>query len=63
MIKYESKMLVLDSTHTKEDQDSVNKFANDIKIQERQAILRWIENNRPSKPEDIISFIKKDMNV
>lgn len=39
-------MLVLDSSHTKADQDAVNQFVNTVREQERIAILKWINNHR-----------------
>ena len=46
MIKYEHNTLVLDPTHTREDQDAVNEFLDSVKRQEREAILNWINKNR-----------------
>lgn len=43
MIKYEYNTLVLDSSHNKQDQDAVNKFVEQVAIQERQRILTELE--------------------
>jgi len=43
MIKYEYNTLVLDATHNKQDQAAVNKFVEQVAIQERQRILTELE--------------------
>ncbi len=43
MIKYEYNTLVLDASHTKQDQKAVNDFIEQIARQERQRILLDIE--------------------
>jgi hypothetical protein len=73
MIKYENNMLVLDSSHTKDDQDAVNKFIDTIREQERVAILKWIDKHRTYSEleagigiyrdhftaDDLVSFIRE----
>lgn len=43
MIKYEYNTLVLDSSHSKQDQDAVNKFVEQVAKQERERILADLE--------------------
>jgi len=45
MIKYENNMLVLDSSHTKDDQLAVNSFINTIKEQEQERMIKLLEDN------------------
>lgn len=44
MIKYEHNTLVLDSSHTKQDQEAVNKFVEQIARQERERVLAELNN-------------------
>lgn len=44
MIKYEFDTLVLDSSHTKEDQKAIDAFVDSKLNQERQRILQDLEN-------------------
>lgn len=42
MIKYENNMLVLDSSHTKEDQLAINTFIEDLRVKQKLEILNKI---------------------
>jgi len=48
MIKVENGMLVLDSTFTKDDVKAINDFVEIAKEQERESILKVLEDERKS---------------
>jgi hypothetical protein len=66
MIKVESDMLVLDSSFTKEDALAINQFVEIIKRQERERIVKLLENiydypqewDYDNPIESLISIIK-----
>jgi hypothetical protein len=60
MIKYENKMLVLDSSHTKDDQLAVNSFVNTIRDQEREHIKKILDSSRDCKCKETC---KTDVNI
>jgi hypothetical protein len=54
MIKYEYNTLVLDASHTKDDQKAVNDFVEYVTLRERERVLKLIisegipkDNNHP----------------
>ena len=46
MIKFEHGMLVLDSSTTKEDVDAVKEFAENVRKQEQERIIKLIEESK-----------------
>lgn len=47
MIKVEQDMLVLDASFTKQDAQAINEFANILKRQERERIVKMLEDYIP----------------
>lgn len=46
MIKFESNMLVLDSSISKQDAEAINSFIEHVKNEEQQRILDLIKNGK-----------------
>ena len=63
MIKFEHGMLVLDSSTTKEDVDAVKEFAENVRKQEQERIIKLIEESKDmvSGQEKLLVHIGLDL--
>lgn len=61
MVEYEHNTLVLDSSHSKEDQEAINKFIEQKIIEERERIFRELVDYAPYDTLQIAKFKLKQI--